>query len=108
MSSDGRDAGPSLLSGTPPAQGDLPFYLAVDGTSAYWIDQLGGTVSKVPVGGGAVTLLASGQSSPSAIAVDGTSAYWTNKGGAIDGGTVVKLTLKWVREPPPPPPDTKK
>jgi RHS repeat-associated protein len=66
-----------------------PTGIAVDATSVYFTDQTGGTVMKVPLGGGSTTTLASGQSTPSGIAVDATSVYWANSG----GGTVVSLPL---------------
>ena len=44
---------------------------------------------KVPLAGGAVTTIASGQTNPDAIAVDATSVYWLD-----NGSTVMKFTLK--------------
>jgi hypothetical protein len=43
---------------------------------------------KVPIAGGAPTVLASGQSSPTGIAVDGTDVYWTT---AAVGNGVMKV-----------------
>jgi hypothetical protein len=74
----------------------MPLAIAVDSTSIYWTDR-GGTVNKVPVDGGDVTVLASGQGVPVAIAVDAGNVYWANApGGTIDacslsGGTVATL-----------------
>ncbi len=68
--------------------------LAVDGTSVYWTAELAGTVVKMPIGGGLVTTLASGQDYPYAIAVDDTSVYWTNEDNGGSNGTVMQLTPK--------------
>ena len=52
---------------------------------------------KVAIDGGAPTILASGQSSPTRIAVDATSVYWTNSVNGmvmkvpLDGGTPTTL-----------------
>jgi hypothetical protein len=61
--------------------------IAVDATSVYFTDiGMGagivspvGSVSKVPLRGGAVTTLASGQVDPEAIAVSGPYVYWTTR-----------------------------
>ena len=78
-----------------------PRSVAVDGTHVYWVNYgtLGdesdsvttdGTVNEVPISGGAVTTLASGQNNPSSLAVDGTNVYWvTGSWGSYAGlGTV--------------------
>jgi sugar lactone lactonase YvrE len=63
--------------------------IAVDATNVYWTDKFGGAVFKVPIAGGAKTLLAVG-GSPEQIFVDATSIYWTD----VSGGIVWKLTPK--------------
>jgi hypothetical protein len=83
-----------LVPGPAPAQENLPFSLATDGASVYWTDEAGGTVSKVAVVGGDVTVLATDQSGPGAIAVDGTSVYWSNGGAGTTTGAVMRLTPK--------------
>ena len=64
-----------------------PFAVAVDATSAYWVNTDGATVMKVPLGGGTPVALVSGQSGCRDIAVDATSAYWANE----TSGTVMKI-----------------
>jgi DNA-binding beta-propeller fold protein YncE len=79
--------------------------VAVDSTHVYWVTSGAGIfrndpaakVNKVPLGGGSVTTLASGQSGPVSVAVDGTHVYWTNSGDGtvnevpIGGGKVTRL-----------------
>jgi hypothetical protein len=69
---------------------DLPGGLAVDGANVYWGNTNGGTIMKVPIGGGTPVTLATGQS-PQFVAVDGTSVYWTN---STADGAVRKVTPK--------------
>lgn len=62
--------------------------IAVDATHVYFVDDYGfdpttGTVSKVPLDGGAIETLASGQYAPLSILVDATSVYWTTFDGNI-------------------------
>jgi hypothetical protein len=74
--------------------------LAVHGGYVYWAD-VDGTVSRVPVAGGAPDTLASGYGSPGAIAVDGENVYWASleeapeecRGSTPDGGACTSATL---------------
>jgi hypothetical protein len=72
--------------------------VAVDSTDVYWVDDINGTVNKVPIGGGTVTTLAGGPGGePWSVAVDGTHVYWVNCGCHIDEpnapGTVNEVPL---------------
>jgi hypothetical protein len=60
----------------------------VDATHVYWTTDV--AVMKVPVNGGAPTILASGQKFPGGIVVDAANVYWTN---GWDVGTVMKVPL---------------
>ncbi len=76
------------------ASGSAPLGIAVDSQSVYWVNggdygQANGTVTSVPLGGGAVVTLASGQDFPAYVAVDEAHAYWTN----LRGGTVMQAGL---------------
>jgi hypothetical protein len=63
--------------------------LAVDGGYVYFTNAGEGTVSKMPLAGGARTTLAEGQLGPWQIAVDDTSVYW---GADEDGGSIMKVS----------------
>jgi hypothetical protein len=56
--------------------------IATDGTDVYWIDAK--TVSRVPVGGGAVTILVTTWGTAERIAVDTSAIFWTSSGDEID------------------------
>jgi len=65
-----------------------PVAIAVDPSKPgiiYWVDQLSGTVNKMPVGGGTITPLATDRSKPVSIAVDSTYVYWIDNGMTSDG-----------------------
>ena len=67
--------------GTTTTLGDAAPVFAGDITSdrgfLYWTDLQSGTVKRMPLGGGAITILAEGQSYPNAILVDDRYVYWT-------------------------------
>jgi sugar lactone lactonase YvrE len=69
---------------------DAPIGVAVDAASVYWTTA-GGSVMKAPIGGGAPTVLASGQKSCTRPVVDAATAsvYW----GDPDDGTIMSVPL---------------
>ncbi len=81
------------------ASGSAPGGLALDATHVYWVDagtfdpdgtsHHDGTVSRVPIAGGATEVLVAGLDGPFGIAIDGASVYWTNP----QAGTIIKLPL---------------
>lgn len=58
--------------------------MVIDANYAYWTDSTRGTVSRVPLAGGATTQLATGVYQPVGIALDTSYVYWT----AIGSGSV--------------------
>ncbi len=76
---------PTEVAGSGVDWSDTPQGIIVDATNVYWTST-NGNIEKVPIGGGSVTRLATGQSRPRGIAVDATSVYWVNSG----DGTVRK------------------
>jgi hypothetical protein len=59
------------------AAGTKMVSIAVDATGVFFTDEGAGKVSMVPLAGGAVVDLASGEPSPWGIALDGTNAYYS-------------------------------
>lgn len=64
-----------------------PADIAIDGTNAYWVNSIGGTVMACALAGcnDKPTVLASGQASPVGVAVAGAAVYWVDSL-AADGG----------------------
>jgi hypothetical protein len=69
------------------ADGQAPQCLVGDGTYLYWPDYKNGSVNRRSLAGGAVTTLATGQSSPQGIALRAGLLYWTS------GSSVMRLAL---------------
>ena len=64
-----------------------PYGIVNDKTHLYFANA--GAIKKVPLSGGAVSVLASGQADPIDLAIDATSVYFVN----YRGGTVAKVPL---------------
>jgi hypothetical protein len=75
--------------------GSSTFAIAVDATSVYWADSNGpGTVAKVGLGGGPLTVLATNSSSASGLVVNGTYVYWVNLGiFLVEPGSIMRVPL---------------
>jgi sugar lactone lactonase YvrE len=80
----------AVLSGSGPFGG----YLVTDKASLYFIAD--GNLEKVPLGGGAVTTLASASGTTYGIAVDAENVYWATANSAAPGnenGAIMKVPL---------------
>jgi hypothetical protein len=74
------------------ATGSIPIGVAVDGANVYWADFGDSTIDAVPLGGGKVTTLATGQTSCVGIAIEGPNVYWVNSGaGNLADGTIMRV-----------------
>jgi hypothetical protein len=66
-----------------------PYGIAVDSTNVYWGDPWDAAVRQMPLGGGPVTTIATGQQGVGGIAVDSNGIYWTDS----VAGTVMRAPL---------------
>ncbi len=71
----------TLAHGTNPTSG-----IAVDPTNVYWAEPKLGLVLTVPLGGGAISTVASGQDSPAGVDVAGATVYWTTNSSVMSRG----------------------
>lgn len=78
MSEAPKAAGSAVTSLWTSSGGVSPVALAVDGTSVYWTSS-DNEVRRVPIGGGSVTVVASGPGGAGQIVVDSANVYWTTE-----------------------------
>jgi hypothetical protein len=68
--------------------------LAIHGPNLYWTEKATGKVRTMPIEGGAISDVATGQRSPTEIAVDANGVYWANQGdGTAASSQVLKKAL---------------
>jgi hypothetical protein len=70
------------------ATSPAPYAAVADGKNVYWTDEVNGTVTKVPVDGGVVSVVAMNQSRPTEMAIDSSNIYWID---AAADGAIMKL-----------------
>jgi hypothetical protein len=74
--------------------------IAVTSSNVYFTDPFWGTVVSVPLGGGGLSTLVSGEEGPSPVATDGVDVYWSAGGGImrvpLSGGVPVTLASSSV------------
>lgn len=75
------------------AEGCGSMRLALTGGSLYWTESSSGKVRSMPVAGGPVAELASGQTAPSMIVADDKAAYWINQADVAGMSKLMKKLL---------------
>jgi len=76
---------------------DRPYDVAVDATSAFWVEgDSNGAVKQVSLNGGTPITLASGLYGPVAIAIDSSSVYWIERSDGGSGSGTLKRVAKGV------------
>jgi hypothetical protein len=70
-----------------------PVGIALDSSFVYFTSPTAGTVSKVPIGGGSVVPIATGQNAPTGVAVDAVNVYWALYGPNGTDGGIMKAIL---------------
>jgi hypothetical protein len=79
MSANKDGSGVTVLAGdTPTSQTRGIVAVAVDADYVFWIETVSGQVMKMPKGGGAESVIASGLTTPNYLAVHGGNVYWEN------------------------------
>jgi hypothetical protein len=93
------------LCSTPPKEltkaekcGDLR--LALAGSQLFWTERQSGRVRAMPVAGGTVTEVASGQLSPNRLSVDGSGVYWVDAGDGTSGSSKLMKAALPLGDPP--------
>jgi hypothetical protein len=75
-----------------PGQDGAPHGIAVDATSVYWMNLVAGTIERMPINGGTIVTLVSGQAYSENIAVDATSVYWA-AGSSVEAGGIYRVSI---------------
>ena len=69
-------------------------HIAVNASDIYFTTNSDDTLSRMPRGGGTITVLATTQRNPSDVALDGSNVYWANQGDITNNGAIMRMPLK--------------